>query len=404
MSERATGVGEEKASAPARAERSAAEGCAAGKVDIIGLARETALKDAQAFSGAIKLIAPAKVNLHLAVGERRADGYHDVVNIMHALMLHDVLHMRLVPGEAPVALGSGAEGAPASGITDGGGQAAGEACGAGGASCTSGAFGAGADALLPLAKVTCWGSPGVEAPEILSEQNLVTRAVAQLAFELLQDDGATWQERVRPVEVRVEKFIPHQAGLGGGSSDAAAALLGAAQLWGVPAGHPTIEQAARKLGSDVAFFLHGGCARFGGAGEAFEQALAPRRENVVLVKPGEGLSTAAVYRAFDENPQLASAQLAQRAAAAQCAADMPLFNNLAQPAERLMPELAELREWMQQQPGVQQVLLCGSGSTTFAVCESFSAANALATAAKLKGHWARATTFSPAKAAALPRR
>lgn len=351
--------------APAAAAKAAAK--AAGKVDMIGLARETALKDAQVFSGAIKLVAPAKVNLHLAVGERRDDGYHSVTNIMHAVTLHDVLHMRLMPGGfAAVAAGGDSFSASS------------------------------------LARVTCWGSAGVEAPDIPSEQNIVSAAVAQLARELqLEGDAGA---NIQPVEVRIEKFIPHQAGLGGGSSDAAAALLGAAHLWGVPADHPAIERAACKLGSDVAFFLHGGCARLGGTGEAFEGALAPRRDNIVLIKPAEGLSTASVYRAFDEQPCFVAPDLAERVAQAQEAADVPLFNNLAEPAERLMPLLADLRDWAQAQPGVSDVLLCGSGSTTFAICESFAAASALATEAKLKGWWARATTLSAARAAMVPRR
>lgn len=370
---------------------------AAGKVDMIELARETALKDAQVFSGAIKLVAPAKVNLHLAVGERRDDGYHSVTNIMHAVTLHDVLHMRLVPGGFVAVAAVDAAAEVAAGAANASPAVAKAASGAAPASSD-------ADPFSPplLARVTCWGSAGVEAPDIPSEQNIVSAAVAQLARELqLEGDAGA---NIQPVEVRIEKFIPHQAGLGGGSSDAAAALLGAAHLWGVPADHPAIERAACKLGSDVAFFLHGGCARLGGTGEAFEGALAPRRDNIVLIKPAEGLSTASVYRAFDEQPCFVAPDLAERVAQAQEAADVPLFNNLAEPAERLMPLLADLRDWAQAQPGVSDVLLCGSGSTTFAICESFAAASALATEAKLKGWWARATTLSAARAAMVPRR
>lgn len=381
---------------------------AAGKVDMIGLARETALKDAQVFSGAIKLVAPAKVNLHLAVGERRDDGYHSVTNIMHAVTLHDVLHMRLVPGGF-AAVGAADAAAEVAEVVAGAVLATGEATSgvslaAAGAVDPAASASSAVDPFSPssLARVTCWGSAGVEAPDIPSEQNIVSAAVAQLARELQLEGEAG--ASIQPVEVRVEKFIPHQAGLGGGSSDAAAALLGAAHLWGVPADHPAIERAACKLGSDVAFFLHGGCARLGGTGEVFEGAIAPRRDNIVLIKPAEGLSTASVYRAFDEQPCFAAADFAEQAARAQEAADVPLFNNLAEPAERLMPLLADLRVWAQAQPGVSDVLLCGSGSTTFAICESFAAASALATEAKLKGWWARATTLSAARAAMVPRR
>lgn len=87
------------------------------------------------------------------------------------------------------------------------------------------------------------------------ESNIVAKAVRLLAEKLERTADET-------VVACLEKHIPAEAGLGGGSSDAAAALLGAAHLWGVPADDPRIEEAARSLGADVAFFLHGGCACF----------------------------------------------------------------------------------------------------------------------------------------------
>lgn len=321
-------------------------------VDMIALAREATRRDIdRAQKGGVKLIAPAKVNLFLAIGQRRDDGYHDVDNIMHAVMLHDVLYMGLAPAES-------------------------------------------ADAPLSV-QVTCTGCEGIEVPDIPPEENIAHRAVTRLAQALGRGTGEV-------ASVHIEKHIPHQAGLGGGSSDAAAALLGAAQLWGVPADHPEVERAAHGLGSDVAFFLHGGCARFSGAGERFEAGLSARHENIVLIKPQPGLSTAKVYKAFDEDPCPVDAAQLSCALAARDAGSVPLANNLAPAAERLAGELADIRAWAAAQPGAGEALLCGSGSASFVLCDDFNAACKIAAAAKRQGWWARTTAFGPVRAGVIP--
>ena len=220
-------------------------------VDMLAVARIAQGVDIAGFAGpdAVKLVAPAKVNLFLDIGAKRADGYHEAVSIMHALMLHDVLRMKLAPGR-----GEGLS-----------------------------------------VDLSCVAREGLAMLDVPVESNIVAKAVRLLAEKL----GRTADETVVAC---LEKHIPAEAGLGGGSSDAAAALLGAAHLWGVPADDPRIEEAARSLGADVAFFLHGGCACFTGVGDAFDHALAPMNGNVVLVKPEGGVSTAAAYRAFDEHP------------------------------------------------------------------------------------------------------
>ena len=70
------------------------------KVDLLAESRSTQMKDqlARTASGTVKVVAPAKVNLFLGIGARRSDGYHDAMNIMHAVNLHDVLYMRVKPG------------------------------------------------------------------------------------------------------------------------------------------------------------------------------------------------------------------------------------------------------------------------------------------------------------------
>ena len=123
----------------------------------------------------------------------------------------------------------------------------------------------------------------VVVPDLASDDNIASKAVRACAA-LGRDDAG--------IEIRIEKNIPRKAGLGGGSSDAAAALVGAARLWGIDPNDPAIEQTARQLGSDVAFFLHGGCSCYEGTGDVFIRAVEPSKRSVALVKPEGGVSTA----------------------------------------------------------------------------------------------------------------
>ena len=298
--------------------------------------------------GWLKLVAPAKVNLHLAIGARRPDGYHDAVTIMHALNLHDVVYMRK---RLPDADDAGAPNAPV------------------------------------VRMVPCGD---VDVPDIAPADNIASKAILALARRLGRDDAA--------VEVRIEKNIPVQGGLGGGSSDAAAVLVGAAQLWGVGAADPAIEQTAQELGSDVAFFLRGGCSCYEGTGEVFVRALEPSKRCVALVKPAGGVSTAEAYRTFDDNPLPVAADVAENARLVRRGQDVRLFNNLAPASELLMPQLGDIRMWLAAQDGVEDVLLCGSGATTFAVCADFAVACKVVADARKRGFWARSTSFGSARA------
>lgn len=338
------------------------------RVDMFAVARVAQDIDAAAFRspGAVRVIAPAKVNLFLDIGEVRPDGYHEATSIMHALLLHDVLHMKLAPADSP-ALATAPAAAPAphkSGLT------------------------------VHLTSRACSGTTPLDVPP---EDNIITKAIRHLAQLIGRDVNET-------MVVHVEKHIPAQAGLGGGSADAAAALVGAAQLWRLAPDDPRIEQAARALGADVAFFLYGGCACFSGVGDVFEHALAPMSSPVALIKPKGGVSTAAAYRTFDANPQLIAPADRATALAARCAQDVPLCNNLVAASEQLLPVLAEVRAWASAHPDVQAELMSGSGSAVFAVCPTFEAAARVAAQAQALGWWARATMFGPARAAIAPAR
>lgn len=301
----------------------------------------------------IKVIAPAKVNLHLGVGPAGADGFHPVETVLHAVSLHDVLYLQ----RRPARLGSGLS-----------------------------------------VELTCTFHEGLAPVEIDPKDNLAYRAV----FALARAVGREGQDEA--FAMLLEKRIPVQAGLGGGSSDAAAALVAAAHAWGLAADDARIEETARTLGADVAFFLRGGCGLYEGKGDRFVHAIAPDKRSVVLVKPDEGVSTARAYAAFDERPVFVTEEERTELAAARTASDVALQNNLAPAAERLLPELAEIRTWLEAQAGVQGAMLSGSGSATFAVCDSFESACAVATVAIKRGWWARTTAFSSACAAMVPRR
>jgi len=299
--------------------------------------------------GMLKLLAPAKVNLFLGVGALRGDGYHEVTTVMHALSLHDVLHIDYFPE------------------SDGG----------------------------LCVELECHAREGLEDLEIDTEDNLAVRAIRLLAQKLGRDQGQGHNETFR---IRIEKHIPFEAGLGGGSSNAAAALVGAAHFWGVEPAAPEVIAAASELGSDVCFFLYGGCVCLTGTGEKYSHRLDPMKGSVVLVKPDKGVSTREAYRVFDKEPPPIPADVAQSATTVQRAQEVPLFNNLAPAAESLCLELASVRAWLEDQPGVESVLLCGSGAASFAVCENFDAACKIVAAAQLQGWWARATSFSSLKA------
>ena len=295
--------------------------------------------------GWLKIVSPAKVNLHLGIGARRSDGYHEAATVMQALNLHDVVYVRRKLPDAP-------------------------------------------EQGIPNVRMVSCGD--VATPNLPSASNIAHKAVLALAQLVGCDDAG--------LEVRIEKSIPAQGGLGGGSSNAAAALVGAASLWGLSPDDPAIEQAARSLGSDVAFFLHGGCSYYEGTGEVFVHALQPSKQAVVLVKPEGGVSTAEAYRTFDADPVPIPDEVAQAARSAASADEVALFNNLAPASEALMPKLGEVRQWLNSQPGVRGALLCGSGATTFAVCEDFSCACAVVAEARRRGLWARSTSFGSLRA------
>lgn len=295
-----------------------------------------------------KIISPAKVNLVLAVGEKQESGFHEVQTIMHSLALHDTLSMRRFDDE-----GSG-------------------------------------DGLQVMLK--CESSFTIDLLLIKAEENIAYKAVVELAKAL----GRTQDETI---EMILNKVIPAEAGLGGGSSNAAAALVGAATLWGVGMEDERVQEVASRLGADVSFFLKGGCARLSGKGDVFEAQLEPRSGFVLLVRPDAGVSTGKAYAAFDEDPVLPSSEYLSSIAALDAAADVSLYNNLEKAACSVTPVVAQVLEWGRAAAGEENVVLCGSGSAVCCIFDSYQAACEASVEARKHEWWTRVTSFSPLGAA-----
>lgn len=236
--------------------------------------------------------APAKVNLQLAVGPLRADGYHELVTVFHAIDLVDECHARRsAPGTGPSVRVSG----------EGAGQ------------------------------VPC------------DATNLAWRAAVLIADRI----------GVEPdVALHLSKSIPVAGGMAGGSADAAAALVACAELWGAHLDRQVLDELAANLGSDVTFALHGGTAIGTGRGEQLTPALVRGEFHWVFALADEGLSTPAVYAECDRlrtGQTVPAPQVSAPLMQALASGDAPglgraLTNDLQPAALSLRPALGRLLE------------------------------------------------------------
>ena len=192
-------------------------------------------------------------------------------------------------------------------------------------------------------------------------RNLVIRAASALNEALGQHNGA---------RITLKKSIPTRAGLGGGSADCAATLIALNRLWNLRLPLRTLQQIGLKLGADVPFCLQQGLARAEGVGEILTPIDDPPRIPLVMVTPGGGLSTPAVFKAWsdggDPMTQIDNLALAEALKAGDFARAQRLsHNDLEAPAVRLMPRIGELMERFRSL-GADFVRMTGSGSTVFA--------------------------------------
>ena len=193
------------------------------------------------------------------------------------------------------------------------------------------------------------------------DSNLIVKAAKLFLREALKSaDG---------VQITLHKKIPLAAGLGGGSSDAAAALRGLQWLFEVPVSEGKMHQMAAQLGSDVNFFLNGGTALGTGRGEIITPWKASVPLWVILVKPSEGLSTPAVYQSgkalMTTGDKILEFQKVWSEGSPASIASR-LFNGLEPAAFYLRPELEFIKKRLMTE-GALGVLLSGSGPTLFAL-------------------------------------
>jgi len=257
--------------------------------------------------------APAKVNLFLEVLGKRPDGYHDIATLMLAVRWYDTLIFKE--------------------------ESAGHLA------------------------LTC------NRPDLsIGPDNLVVRAA-----RLLQTTSGCRQGAA----IRLVKRIPLAAGLGGGSSDAAATLVGLNSLWRLGLAKQELQTMAAELGSDVPFFLDGPAAWCTGRGDKVEPLPLGRALDLVMVCPAFGLSTAAVYQQVDvPAAPLSGAGIREAVARGDVAAiGYGLHNRLQAAAERCDSRIAT---WLARlaELGPAGHLMSGSGSSLFALAHDCRQAEA----------------------------
>ncbi len=263
----------------------------------------------------MKIRAPAKINLTLRVVGKRADGYHLLDTIMVPVSLYDEIEIHQMRRSASRRLG-----------------------------------------VPSLIAIRC------NHPQVpLGQDNIAYRAA-----ELLMRKAKI----CRPIAIRIRKQIPVGAGLGGGSSDAAAVLKGLNRLWRLRLSVRQLEQLALQLGADVPFFIRAKPAHARGIGEKLRLLSKLRRRWLVLVYPGFPVATAWVYRNLPSKLTRVSVNTSIATPLESLdKLDKLLINDLEQVTVRRYPEISRAKS-MLSLAGAAGVLMSGSGSSVFGVFES----------------------------------
>ncbi|HEV7299493.1 MAG TPA: 4-(cytidine 5'-diphospho)-2-C-methyl-D-erythritol kinase [Tepidisphaeraceae bacterium] len=301
----------------------------------------------------MRLLAPAKINLHLRVGPVRADGFHPLLTWMCTIGLFDTLDFRRAGGRGTTLTIEPTDrvrtdlGAPPSPY---------------GAAATAGGVSDARD-----------GKVGETFAVPADGTNLVARA----ASVWVDEQSRTGEASVAGsgLSIVLGKEIPVGAGLGGGSSDAARTLFALDQLDGARLSATRLSELGASLGSDVPFFFHGPSSICTGRGEAVVPAPAPAPKWVLLFLPAMSLSTAHVYQRFDAmklGTPLDGEPLPDWANWATLPAGallQRLVNDLEAPAFDVSPQLGALRADLEQSLG-QIVRMSGSGSSLFTLFDN----------------------------------
>eukprot|EP00178_Gracilaria_changii_P014181 TRINITY_DN401_c0_g1_i13.p1 TRINITY_DN401_c0_g1~~TRINITY_DN401_c0_g1_i13.p1 ORF type:complete len:353 (-),score=38.81 TRINITY_DN401_c0_g1_i13:2650-3708(-) len=260
----------------------------------------------------LRLGSPCKINLFLRVMGKREDGFHELASLFQSISLHDTIYFSVK--------------------TDG-------------------------DNNHDQDSLEC------DKSEIPTDpSNLILRAIRKFR----EKTGIKQHFRIR-----LEKRIPHQAGLGGGSANAATALWAVNQLCGKPCTTEELAQYGAEFGSDISFFLSEGTAYCTGRGEIMEMIPRLPPQSLYIVKPDEGLSTAEVFKNMDmsECSDKDPRELLRKMQEGVIFADF--VNDLEVPSFRLMPKLKKLKEDLYK-AGFNVVLMSGSGTSFFCLGHPWS--------------------------------
>ena len=272
--------------------------------------------------------APAKINLYLGVHSQKDErGYHRVDSVMTSIDLADTL------------------------------------------------------AIAPAEGLSVHTVPEADFP---MEHNTAYRAAVAMGEAFGRDPNFT---------ILIDKHIPVRSGLGGPSTDAAAVIMALCREWGLDPTDPKIDEVARSIGADVPFFLYGPPAYLAGAGDEMRELFRPLTGTpVALVKPlASGVTARDAYVRFDEDP-VDVPELEPMLEALRQHDETAIFdgvaNNLAPAACAIEPEIAEILDWIREQPDVRAADVTGSGACVFAVCNTQMAADAIVLdAIKEYGWW-----------------
>jgi 4-diphosphocytidyl-2-C-methyl-D-erythritol kinase len=262
----------------------------------------------------MQVFAPAKINLSLKIRSRRADGFHEIETLIAPISLGDEIRIERKKE------GHGIE-------------------------------------------FRC-DDPSVPK----GEDNLVVRA-ANLFFETT---------KITPgVSIELRKKIPHGAGLGGGSSDAASTLLALNELFETKLPREALAKIAEAIGSDVPFFIFQSAAKCKGRGERVTPLKLRERLPILLLKPAFEVSTTWAYSRWQNSLEIPGVSHE-----AQEFANQSLVNDLERAVFEKFVFLAQLKMWLLTQPEVGAALMSGSGSTVFAVTRPNTNVDLLAKRAK----------------------
>lgn len=268
--------------------------------------RQEATAAGQSSSDSLEVFSPSKINLFLRVVRKRDDGFHDIASLFHVIDLGDSM-----------------------------------------------TFAVRNDATEDILSCEMEGVPTDSSNLVIKALDLFRRQTGSNIY----------------FDIDLRKVVPHGAGLGGGSGNAATALWAANQMAGSPASNAQLLEWSAEIGSDIPVFFSQGAAYCTGRGEIVENVESPSlgpQLQLLLVKPDVGLSTPAIFKALDlERRSSADPRQLLDSLAHEGISQHAVVNDLEQPAFDILPELQSLKRRLSEESSgrFSAVFMTGSGST-----------------------------------------